>query len=239
MSDETFKVAAKLRLGLPVQAPDSMPKGKCAAPHCKGRITPRAEHVHTCKGTQGSRNSRHALIVKVLLIVLRAALRGFAHVTHEPVVASVLTPKAATDTKRRADIGVTLINTDRTILLDLVVRHAEDTCQNALTVGATAEAAEAEKMKSYDKDFHGVNEDTLVPIAIETNGYLGNAGLKFIKHVVSAAAGDDKTEYDIKLNRVLEALSVAQARCNAETVLTYLKTFHKNAVPAGRRAAAR
>jgi hypothetical protein len=185
------------------------------------------------------RNSRHSLIAKALLNALRSELRGFAHVTYEPAAASVLTPKAATDTKRRADIGVTLVTTDRTILLDLVVRHAEDSCHNALTVGATAEAAEAEKTKSYEKDFNGVNTDTLVPIAIETNGYLGNAGLKFIKHVVGAAAGDDKTEYAKKLKRVQEALSVAQARWNAETVLTYLKKFGKNAYPAGRRGAAR
>ncbi len=135
-----------------------------------------------------------------------------------------------------ADLAVTIRGQDEIRrAVDLTVVHTVTSSHTYSHRGAAAEMAERRKHDHYHQSYNLTSLD-VVPVAIETYGFMGVEGVNFIKDVVRASFGRvqavegqapppwrTNSSYSHRLRAVFTYLSVALARANADVYHLYLQ----------------
>ena len=204
LDDSALRIAVGLRLGAPIVL-----EHQCS---CGASVSKFGRHGLACKRSAG-RHLRHNLLNDILLRALQSA--GVPSVREPPGL-------ARSDAKRPD--GATLVpwSRGRCLLWDAT---CPDTLapsyvqRSAIESGSAAALAESKKRAKY-ANLSVAHE--FVPVAIETLGSWGQAGLAFVNEVgrrISAVTGDKRATSFLK-----QRLAMAIQRGNAAAVLGTLPT---------------
>jgi hypothetical protein len=199
LDDSALRVAVGLRLGVPLVLPH-----QCS---CGAAVDRSGHHGLACKRSAG-RHLRHNLVNDTILRALQSAN-----------VAAVREPPGLARSDAKRPDGATLVpwSRGRCLLWDAT---CPDTLapsyvqRSAVEAGAAAAQAEEKKRSKYAA-LTGAHE--FVPIAIETLGTWGSAGLAFVNEVgkrIAAVSGDQRATAFLK-----QRLALAVQRGNAAAVL--------------------
>ena len=181
LDDQSFRVAARLRLGL---APDQFMPAHCRpCGVAAGCLRSDPWHALSCVHLRSSAHThRHDLVVKLLskwIVRLGGTCVIEPHRLERPPDGS----------KRRPDLDVTLA--DKRYLVDVTVRHpaapsrAYRGARGSLEVAAEAEREKTEYHRAATAAARGAQ---FVPFAVETFGGLGRQAAEFVKTVSAQMA---------------------------------------------------
>jgi len=199
LSNETFRIAAALRIGGDVCTPHTCP--------CGAAVTSDGHHGLSCMKSAG-RLSRHGAINDVIQRALKTA-----------EIPTIKEPSGCSRSDGKKPDGLTLIpwKSGKCLIWDFSCR---DTFAPSYVKGSAARAGHVATLTEIDK--HKLYEQltqrfVLVAVAVETAGTWGKEGLVFIKNVgqrIKEVTGERRaTSY------LLQRISVALQRGNAASIL--------------------
>ena len=199
LDDKALSIAVGLRLGVPVILPH-----EC---QCGADVNNLGHHGLACRQSKG-RQLRHSLMNEIILRALQSAN-----------VPAVREHKGLSRTDNKKPDGATLVPwaRGRCLLWDattpdtLAPSHVRQSARQAGSAAVSAEGVKCAKYAPLAVAHH------FVPVAIETLGSMGPAGLKFIEELgkrISAVTGDPRETAFLK-----QRLSLAVQRGNAVSIL--------------------
>jgi hypothetical protein len=199
LDNDSFRIAIGLRLGSKLCF-----RHKCK---CGTEVDEFGLHGLKCKKSSG-RLSRHNHVNE---LIKRALVSG-----NIPCVRELLGCSRA-DGKRPDGLTLVPYSKGRSLIWDFTCidtyagTYINNTTRRA---GAAAEVAESNKIKKYEEL---MNTFIFVPVAIETSGVWGQAGLQFIKQVgnrIKEATGEKAST-----NYLIQRISIAIQQGNAAAIL--------------------
>src|SRR6185436_4470620 len=200
LSDDDFRLAARLRLRLP---PSSSSTLSTLCP-CGGEPLP--DHFMVCRHLmRRSVTSRHAVLLQLLVSFLRDA--GL-----QPI------PEARTENGERPDLRLSLDGVS--LLLDLSVTHP--TMPSALREGRSSRPLGAARQREYEKrhkyaELAVMEQATVIPLVLESTGAFGEGLRQFVRRISSRVRdGEFAGASPAVIERFLtSALAIALQRGNA------------------------
>jgi hypothetical protein len=167
LSNDDFRLAARLRLRLP-------PSSSTSDTHCSCGDELLPDHFMVCKYLRRrSVTSRHAALLQLLVSFLREA--GL-----QPI------PEARTEDGERPDLRLALDGVS--LLLDVSVTHPA--MPSALTTHLSSRPLGAAKRREYEKRHKYsalavIEGATVIPLVLESTGALGEGLRQFIRRISS------------------------------------------------------
>lgn len=233
-----FQDAANLRLGLPLYSPTVAPPLPLTCVKCGAANPTTGDHAFRCRHTKGQITARHTGINRALYNLVRSSkLNHHVHAQLEQLTSVIFNVR---DGKQdcRADMiftGTSPNGAFRSKVLDVVVCHPlpdSHPDEARLPPGKAADRAEERKIAHYMAN-HVLEEDDVIPFAIETLGAMGDHGVRLLKELATAAVppvmsaegdGNDDKGVDLDgmrslfIRAVRERLSVTLQRGNAAVI---------------------
>jgi hypothetical protein len=199
LDNDSFRIAIGLRMGSKL----------CFSHKCKCGLQVDEFGLHglKCKKSSG-RLSRHNHVNE---LIKRALVSGSIPCVREPLGCS------RADGKRPDGLTLVPYSKGRSLIWDFTCidtfagTYINNTTQRA---GAAADLAESNKIKKYEEL---MNTFIFVPVAIETSGVWGQAGLQFIKQIgnrIREATGEKAST-----NYLIQRISIAIQQGNAAAIL--------------------
>jgi hypothetical protein len=209
LSDELFRIAMHLRLGLKITAPD--------IPCVCGRepsLQAKPWHPLSCDSNSGLWSARHDGVKQIIASLMTAA---GASVLIEPTPGQM---RRGFSDGRRPDLLIHMGH--RTILADVTVKHPlAPSYVPVLSQTPLGVAREGERIKNrlYAAEARAMGME-FIPISIETTGGWGPAAVELVKAVASHAVEHSSLTRAEALGNLIQGTALAVQRGNAYLVLT-------------------
>ena len=183
MTDERFKQALVLRLGVPL-LPAPLPCERCGK-----TMDVFGGHAWRCSKMRGNGNTRHkAVNDEVFHITREAGLPAHHEAPYDAHFEAK--PGKAKKLEHRADVLITGLAGKKVI--DTTVRHPVDALGAAHEQrGLAARKGEEDKV-SFISSRYVIPTASIIPFAVETYGTLGDKAKDFLRHCAEARAGGDE-----------------------------------------------
>jgi len=216
LSDEQFRTALLLRLGVPLLRDES----PCAL--CEGGINDvYGHHAFCCKGLQ-QRTQQHDIVKKVLAGLARKMNNAAVHVearTDRFAQRNLATAVGIAEqaNAHRTDIVIEPLNGEGGVRhIDVTVRQPTAAGGGDTAAGAAARAGYKQKVTTYQQRYM-LSTDNIIPFAVETLGFLHDIGaVLLLKGIVKDS--ETKSGYAYCVRRAYQSIGVAIMRGSTHAV---------------------